>query len=108
MAPTYPSPSAGLWAKKGSLGSVTNPLVGVETHEPICSELDPFSERSGRRQKPTVSLEDFCLRTRAVFQKLGELGFLSGFWAGFSAKSGEGGRFSPGARFADFQPSATA
>jgi len=59
VAPTYPSPSAGLWAKKGSLGSVTNPLVGLETHKRLCSELDPFSERSGRRCQPTVSLEDF-------------------------------------------------
>ena len=76
MAPTYPSPSAGLWAKKGSLGSVTNTLVGVETHEPICSELDPFSEFSGRRQKPTVALEDL-----APPNSISSVFFLSVFWA---------------------------
>ena len=56
-APTYPSPSAGLWANKEYLGSVTNILVGASTHQPACSELDPFSEFIGRREKPTVPHE---------------------------------------------------
>ena len=106
--PTYPPPFPGVRAKKGCVGSTPNGLVGLETHEPLSSEEDPFSERSGRRQMPAVSLEDFLPPNSSRFPEPRKTGLFVRVLGQFRARVRGNFGFSPGARAGVFTPSATA
>jgi len=88
-APTYPPPFPGVRAKKGCVGLTQNGSWVWRPTNRSAPKRTRSRNAAGAGKSLPYLLRTFCLRTRADFQNLVELAYLSVYWANFGPESEE-------------------